>query len=44
MREVITAKRSRFLLCQLAEKVPAFEKYPPQPIMTCSGFEKVAQE
>ena len=37
MREVITHKRSRFLLCQLSRSNPAFAKYPPQPVVRCDG-------
>ena len=38
MREVITPKGSRFLLCQLSQTDSAFPKYPPQPIVRCDGF------
>ena len=38
MREVITPKASRFLLCQLSKTTPAYPKYPPQPIVRCEGF------
>jgi hypothetical protein len=38
MREVITAKQSRFLLCQLSKTNPAFAKYPPQPVVRCDGY------
>jgi hypothetical protein len=38
MREVITAKQSRFLLCQLSRSNPAFAKYPPQPVIRCDGY------
>jgi hypothetical protein len=38
MREVRTP-RSRFLLCQLSTTNPAFVKYPPQPIVRCSGHQ-----
>jgi hypothetical protein len=45
MREVISAKGSRFLLCRLAQSNPAYPKYPPQPVVRCPGFEAiVAQE
>jgi hypothetical protein len=39
MREVITPKGSRFLLCQLSRTDPAFPKYPPQPVIRCSGYQ-----
>jgi hypothetical protein len=39
MREVITPKGSRFLLCQLSRINPAFPKYPPQPVVRCGGYQ-----
>jgi hypothetical protein len=38
MREIVTPKGSRFLLCQLAQSNPAFRKYPPQPVVQCGGY------
>ena len=38
MREVVTPKGSRFLLCQLSKTDPAFPKYPPQPVVRCAGY------
>jgi hypothetical protein len=38
MREVITPKGSRFLLCRLSQTDPAFPKYPPQPVVHCDGY------
>jgi hypothetical protein len=38
MREVVTPKGSRFLLCQLSRNDPAFPKYPPQPVVRCDGY------
>ena len=40
MREVITRKGSRFLLCQLSQTDPAYPKYPPQPVVRCEGHQK----
>jgi hypothetical protein len=40
MREIITPKGSRFLLCQLSKSDPAYPKYPPQPIVRCGGYQK----
>lgn len=37
MREVRTA-RSRFLLCELSVTNSRFPKYPPQPVVRCSGY------
>ncbi|HKB39933.1 MAG TPA: hypothetical protein VKD72_26090 [Gemmataceae bacterium] len=39
MREVITPRGSRFLLCRLSQTDPAFPKYPPQPVVRCDGYE-----
>jgi len=39
MREIITPKGSRFLLCQLSKSDPAYAKYPPQPIVRCHGYQ-----
>ena len=38
MRPVVTAKGSRFLLCQLSQTDPAYPKYPPQPVVCCDGY------
>jgi hypothetical protein len=38
LREVISGKGSRFLLCQLSRIDPRFPKYPPQPVRRCGGF------
>jgi hypothetical protein len=43
MREVITPKGSRFLLCQLSQADPAYPKYPPQPVVRCDGYQKKKQ-
>jgi hypothetical protein len=40
MREIITPKGSRFLLCQLSKSEPAYPKYPPQPIVRCGGYQE----
>jgi hypothetical protein len=40
MREVITPKGSRFLLCQLSQTNPQYPKYPPQPVVRCDGYQK----
>ena len=40
MREVVTPKGSRFLLCRLWQTGPAFPKYPPQPVVRCDGYRK----
>lgn len=40
MREVVTPKGSRFLLCQLSQTDPAYPKYPPQPVVRCEGYQE----
>ena len=38
-RRVITSnKGSRFYLCTLSEKMPAFPKYPQLPVLQCAGY------
>jgi hypothetical protein len=39
MREVLTPRGSRFLLCRLSQTDPAFPKYPPQPVVRCDGYQ-----
>ena len=43
MREVVTPKGSRFLLCQLSQTNPDYPKYPPQPVVRCDGYPKKEQ-
>jgi len=43
MREVVTSKGLRFLLCQLSQTNPAYAKYPPQPVGQCDGYRKKEQ-
>ena len=40
VREVVTPKGSRFLLCQLSQTDQAYPKYPPQPVVRCEGYQK----
>ncbi|HYT91500.1 MAG TPA: hypothetical protein VEL76_22495, partial [Gemmataceae bacterium] len=40
MREVISAKGSRFLLCRLSQTDPGYPKYPPQPVLWCQGYQR----
>ena len=37
-RVVITPRRSRFLLCQLAHSDAGYPKYPRQPVICCTGY------
>jgi hypothetical protein len=39
-KEVISAKGSRFLLCQKSGTDTRYPKYPPQPVAKCQGFER----
>jgi hypothetical protein len=43
MREVITPKGSRFLLCQLSQSNLDYSKYPSQPVVQCDGYQKKEQ-
>jgi hypothetical protein len=43
VREVVTPKESRFLLCQWSQSNPAYPKYPPQPMVRCDGYRKKEQ-
>jgi hypothetical protein len=38
LREVVSGRGSRFLLCQLSAPDRRFPKYPPQPVVRCSGY------
>jgi hypothetical protein len=37
VREVVSGKGSRFLLCRLSEVDKLYTKYPPQPVVQCDG-------
>lgn len=43
MREVVTRKGSRFLLCRLSQTNSAYPKYPAQPVVRCDGFRELGQ-
>jgi len=38
MREVISGKGSRFLLCERSRVDTRFVKYPRQPVRECPGY------
>jgi hypothetical protein len=38
VREVVTPKGSRFLLCRLSQTDPDYPRYPPQPVVRCAGY------
>lgn len=44
MREILTPKGSRFLLCELSQSDPAYPKYPRQPVVSCVGFREREQQ
>ncbi|QDT59262.1 hypothetical protein SV7mr_17690 [Stieleria bergensis] len=44
LREVVSGKGSRFLLCQFSMQDKRFPKYPPQPVFRCAAFESAEQD
>jgi hypothetical protein len=39
--KVVRSERdSTFFLCRKAAADPRFPKYPPQPVVSCPGFER----
>jgi hypothetical protein len=38
MREIVSRKGSRFVLCTLSQTDARYAKYPPQPVAGCEGF------
>jgi hypothetical protein len=43
-KEVISAKGSRFLLCQLSQSDRRFPKYPTQPVVRCVGYTRLMED
>ncbi len=43
LREVVSAKGSRFLLCENSFRNAGFPKYPPQPVIRCVGYQQVVR-
>jgi hypothetical protein len=43
-RRIVSAKGSEFWLCQRATSDPRFRKYPPIPVLRCSGHEPTATD
>jgi len=35
---IVSATGSQFLMCTLAKTDERFTKYPPQPVLRCSGY------
>ena len=42
-RIVISARGSRFVLCERSRTDPAFPRYPRLPVLSCAGFERAAR-
>ena len=42
-KDVVSAKGSRFLLCQLSQSDRRYPKYPPQPVVRCEGYVKAEE-
>ncbi len=40
LKEVLSGKGSRFLMCQKSVTDNRFAKYPPQPVIQCAAFEQ----
>jgi hypothetical protein len=38
MRVIETKRGSRFFMCELAQTDARFPKYPPLPVLSCSGY------
>ncbi len=43
VRIVDTRKGSRFYLCELSETDPRFPKYPPTPVLRCTGYDSAVR-
>jgi hypothetical protein len=43
LREVVSGRGSRFLLCLLSQADRRFAKYPPQPVLRCTGHQPRAE-
>lgn len=39
-RVIESARGSRFWMCRLSETDARFRKYPPLPVLRCSGYRK----
>ena len=47
LRQIVTPKGSRFLLCERSKADADYPKYPRQPVVRCGGYqpgERVEQE
>ena len=39
-RRITSGKGATFWLCRLAERDPAYPKYPPLPVLRCGGYQR----
>lgn len=39
-RRIVSAKGSAFWMCLRSQEDPRFRKYPPLPVLRCSGYER----
>lgn len=44
MREILSGKGSRFILCERATSDERYRKYPPLPVLRCPGHELLPGE
>ena len=44
VRLIVSARHSRFFLCQKSHEDERYAKYPPQPVVRCAGFAKAEQQ
>jgi len=42
-RRIESARGSTFILCELSRTDPRFAKYPRLPVLSCDGFQSVAE-
>ena len=40
VREIVSGKGSRFLMCLLSQTDQRWKKYPAQPVFHCIGYER----
>jgi hypothetical protein len=44
LREVVSGKGSRFLMCLLSQSDSRWRKYPPQPVRECAGYDSASRK
>ncbi len=44
VRKITSGTGSQFLLCRLAATNAAYRKYPPQPVVRCTGYSDVERD